>query len=145
MPSSHASLCRRGVRLTGGIGAVAEPLMVIALLPSGTWIKRDSASGRRRPRRDLGDVGTERTMRWREADALLESGAESRPSSPSLLAAQEPKWRTRTVGIWGIRREVTTPNTRRFKGYFLSRLLERFPFLVECWYWAGSYLYKLSL
>jgi len=78
-------------------------------------------------------------------DALIEGDIESRSASPSLLATQEPKWRTRTIGVWGVRKEVTTPNTRRFKGYFLSRLLETFPFLVECWYWALIYwVYQLG-
>ena len=69
----------------------------------------------------------------------LDEDVESRSASPSLLGDQEPRWRMRTIGVWGVRKEVTTPNTRRFKGYLLSRLLERFPFLVECWYWALIY------
>ena len=121
----------------GGIGAIAEPLVVITLLFCGTWINRHFDPGRkRRPggsRRASGDATA------READALTEEDLEARSSSPSLLVSREPKWRTRTIGAWGARMEVTTPNTKRFKGYFLSRLLERFPFLVECWYWALIY------
>lgn len=126
----------------GGIGAVAEPLVVIALLIGGTWINRDSNPGRRRRPRDVRriseDGATERYDRG-ETAALMEEDVESRSSSPSLLATQEPKWRKRTLAAWGFSKEVVTPNTRRFKGYFLSRLLERFPFLVECWYWALIY------
>jgi hypothetical protein len=127
----------------GGIGAVAEPLVVIALLVCGTWINRDFSPGRRRSRhrrKDFGDdVETGEMVRSRQVEALLELDGESRSSSPSLLATHEPRWRKRRVGVWGITREVTTPDTRRFRGYFLSRLLERFPFLVECWYWALIY------
>lgn len=119
----------------GGIGAVAEPLVVIALLIGGTWINRDFEPGRRRPQGHTRRVSD---------DASVEEG-DSRSSSPSLLASQEPEWRTRTIGVWGLNKEVTTPNTRRFKGYFLSRLLERFPFLVECWYWALIYWVGLLL
>ena len=32
-----------------------------------------------------------------------------------------------------------SPNTKRFQDYFLSRLLKKFPFLVEAWYWALIY------
>lgn len=75
----------------------------------------------------------------------LEEDGEPRSTSPSLLVTQEPKWRTRVLGAWGVRKEVTTPNSRQFKGYFFSRLLERFPFLVECWYWALIYwVYQLG-
>lgn len=120
----------------GGIGAVAEPLVVIFLLFGGTWINRDVDPGRSRRR--------PRDVRRVSADGYTTSGdqeedLESRSASPSLLVTQEPKWRTRKLGVWGLEKDVTTPNTRRFKGYFLSRLLERFPFLVECWYWALIY------
>jgi hypothetical protein len=131
-----------------GIGAVAEPLVVITLLIGGTWINRDSEPGRRRndrrpdaARRISGDdveAGI-RSASPDSADGLLEHVDSHRSMSPSLLAAQESKWRKRQIGIFGYKKEVTTPNTRRFRGNLLSRLLERFPFLVECWYWALIY------
>ncbi|KAN0093485.1 hypothetical protein V8E51_016669 [Hyaloscypha variabilis] len=128
----------------GGIGAVAEPLVVVALLVGGTWINRDFAPGRRRSWRRPGDgrrVSAELGLGGEDVDVDLEV----RSTSPSLLGEQEPRWRMRTLGAWGVRREVVTPNTRRFRGYFLSRLLERFPFLVECWYWALIYwVYQLG-
>ncbi|CZR55643.1 related to integral membrane protein [Phialocephala subalpina] len=125
----------------GGIGAVAEPLVVIALLIGGTWINRDFEPGRRRRPHDVRRISGDGMARYRD----VEEDAEPRSTSPSLLVTQEPKWRTRTLGAWGVRKEVTTPNTRQFKGYFLSRLLERFPFLVECWYWALIYwVYQLG-
>jgi hypothetical protein len=122
----------------GGIGAVTEPLVVIALLVGGTWINRDFNPGRRRRPRDI-RRGSDDARVHGETTALTEDDIESRSASPSLLGNQEPKRRTRTLEVWGMRKEVVTPNTRRFKGYFLSRLLERFPFLVECWYWALIY------
>ncbi|KUJ24669.1 uncharacterized protein LY89DRAFT_663391 [Mollisia scopiformis] len=123
----------------GGIGAVAEPLVVIALLVGGTWINRDFEPGRRRRPNDTRRISNDATYRDIEEDG------EARSTSPSLLVTQEPEWRTRTLGAWGIKKEVTTPNTRRFRGYFLSRLLEKFPFLVECWYWALIYwVYQLG-
>jgi len=118
----------------GGIGAVAEPLVVVALLVGGTWINRDFAPGRRRRPRDVRRVSGDARIGEVEGEVV-----ESRSASPSLLGDQEPMWRMRTIGAWGLRKEVVTPNTRRFKGYFLSQLLERFPFLVECWYWTLIY------
>jgi hypothetical protein len=43
----------------------------------------------------------------------------------------------------GMKKEVVSPNTRRFQDYFLSRLLKKFPFLVEAWYWALIYWVSL--
>jgi hypothetical protein len=129
----------------GGLGAVAEPLVVIALLIGGTWINRDFNLGRSRrqptdTRRLSDEFFNRRVLESRDTvPSLLEDDVECRPISPSLLACEEPRWRTRTLGVWGVQRKVRTPNTRRFKGYILSRLLEKFPFLVECWYWALIY------
>lgn len=132
----------------GGIGAFAEPLVVVTLLIGGAWINRDHDPGRRLPKHfrrvseDDIDVeeGQTRISRTSEIDAILdEDDVEHRSSSPSLLTTSEPKWRRRKLRIWGFEKSVITPNSRRFKSYFLSRLLERFPFLVECWYWALIY------
>lgn len=131
------------------IGIVAEPLVVVALLIGGTWINRDFDPGRRRSKhvrrtsaddyKYSGDIG--KPFRAREIEHLVQydEDLESRSASPSLLVSQEPKWRRRRLGIFDMETSVVTPNTRRFKAYFLSRLLERLPFLVECWYWALIY------
>ena len=123
----------------GGIGAIAEPVVVIALLLSGTWINRDFEPGRIKWSRGNRKVPKEPRKVERSGDLNDYEDVESRATSPSMLITREPEWRKRSLKIWGIRKEVTTPNTRRFKGYFLSRLLQRFPFLVECWYWALIY------
>ena len=128
----------------GGIGAIAEPLVVVTLLIGGTWINRNTDALRIRARRHLrrGSNDAEEGItdqRPTSSDGLLISADGYRSSSPSLLVSQEPTWRKRRVGVLGFKKEATTPNTRRFKGYVLSRVLERFPFLVECWYWALIY------
>lgn len=126
----------------GGIGAIAEPLVVVVLLFGGAWINRDFNPGlRRRPRetRRFSEDDLEDGREWtRESEGLMET-LDARSSSPSLLPEQEPAYRRRTLKAFGRQKQVTTPNTRRFKGYFLSRLLEKFPFLVECWYWFLIY------
>ena len=127
----------------GGIGAFAEPLVVVVLLFGGAWINRDFNPGLRLLSRDSrrfseDDIenGSERS---REVEGLIGSLDSSRSSSPSLLPNQEPEYRIRTLKAFGKQTKVTTPNTKRFKGYFLSRLLQKFPFLVECWYWFLIY------
>jgi len=149
----------------GGIGAIAEPLVVIALLCSGTWINRDPESGR------IGNqqssyrrhISSERSSKNEDLEAaksptscaglLSDEDGDSdfdgvlkrRSTSPSLLSDQEPKWRKRTIGAFGWSKQVVTPNTRRFKGTFISRLLEKYPFLVEVWYWGLIYWVRSSL
>ena len=136
-----------------GAGAFIEPLVVVSLLFGGTWVNRNTQyrifgrqtySQPNSPRSSSpysdsysSSSGSGRSSPIpRSSTSLLEN---QRSSSPSLLAHQEPKWRKRAVRVFGVRREVTSPNTRRFRGYFLSRLLMKFPFLVEAWYWALIY------
>ncbi|KAF2104902.1 hypothetical protein NA57DRAFT_71103 [Rhizodiscina lignyota] len=134
-----------------GVGGLVEPAVVIGLLFGGTWINRNTSYSM---------YNSSRSSRWRK-DPLdrmeddigsppppvhgLGENSGSGPSSPSLLPAQEPTWRKREVNLWGWRRELTSPNTRVFKGCLLSRLLRKFPFLVEAWYWALIYwVYQLG-
>lgn len=122
-----------------GAGAFVEPLVVITLLFGGTWVNRNAdyrLSSRKRVyrRRSSGSSSP-------DSSSSFESGRSSSSSSVSLLANvdDEPRWRKRELWILGLKKEVISPNTRRFEGYFLSRLLKKFPFLVEAWYWALIY------
>lgn len=121
-----------------GAGAFIEPLVVVTLLFGGTFVNRNTEYrlfGRRRVyRRSPRSLSP-------ESSSLSDSGRSSPSSSVSLLANvdEEPKWRKRELRVLGFSKEVTSPNTRRFQDYFLSRLLKKFPFLVEAWYWALIY------
>ena len=53
--------------------------------------------------------------------------------------------RLRKLRLFGWERDIITPNTEIHKDRFLSRVLARFPFLVEVWYWALIYWVCLSL
>lgn len=127
-----------------GAGAFIEPLVVVTLLFGGTWVNRNTRYrifDRRRarsqsPRSSSPDSIESGRSSPRSSSSLLD---DNRASSPSLLTPQEPKWRRREIRVLGFRKEVVSPNTRRFQGYFLSRLLKKFPFLVEAWYWALIY------
>ena len=146
-----------------GLGGLIEPLVVVMLLFGGTWINRNKAYRLSRRRHSRNTIKTFVDVRCSSPDSL-ESGQSSpvttdgllsdpsyssyssyssddgvQCSSPSLLTRQEARWRKREIGLLGRRRKVMTPNTRVFRGRLLSRLLRRFPFLVEAWYWALIY------
>ncbi|KIX94687.1 uncharacterized protein Z520_09733 [Fonsecaea multimorphosa CBS 102226] len=144
----------------GGAGAFLEPLAVIVLLFGGAWINRapDSFSFSRGPLTfsseedddtDVPDLPLARAVDA-DADADVENQHISRSKrslSPSLLPSQEDKWRERElkIPVWGYRRVIQTPNTAVFRHRLLSRILHKFPFLVEAWYWALIYwVYQLG-
>ncbi|GIJ90735.1 hypothetical protein Asppvi_009697 [Aspergillus pseudoviridinutans] len=127
-----------------GAGAILEPLVVIVLLFGGTWINRSTAafSSVRRVRR------SSTSTRACSPDSL-ESGLSSpaskdallneRSLSPTLVQFDDARWRKRQIRILSCTFEVKSPDTAVFQDRLLSRLLRKFPFLVECWYWALVY------
>ncbi|PGH09593.1 hypothetical protein AJ79_05649 [Helicocarpus griseus UAMH5409] len=141
-----------------GLGAFLEPLVVATLLIGGTWINRLDTShfhtrhaGRRSSKSsdEFSDKALERleegmSSAYSASNSLLPVPT-SRSLSPSLLLDQECSWRTRQVGLWVWKKEIITPNTAKFRNRPISRILRRFPFLVECWYWALVYwTYQLA-
>ena len=56
-------------------------------------------------------------------------------STPQLASKQRPK-RRRCLGV-----ALHTPNTSRFSDNIHSRLLQKFPFLIEMFYWIITYLF----
>ncbi|KAL4888657.1 hypothetical protein BDV59DRAFT_210992 [Aspergillus ambiguus] len=136
-----------------GAGVILEPLIVIVLLLGGTWINRTTGSLAAPPCHESDSVHPYRDS----SPDPIESGLQTptvkdnllsrRPFSPSLIQLeQEPsKWRKRQIGIFSRTSDVTSPNTLVFQNRFLSRLLQKLPFLVECWYWALVYwIYQLG-
>ncbi|KAF6793746.1 integral membrane protein [Colletotrichum sojae] len=134
-----------------GIGAVAEPLVVITLLFGGTWFNRNTGSANAydnlgwKGSADFDDGEHKRSDDRRSSgnstpdseDSLLSLGAWS--SSSTLAPHEEPPRRMRRIKFFGYQRLVSSPNTRVFKDRLLSRVLRKFPFLVEAWYWALIY------
>jgi hypothetical protein len=124
-----------------GAGAFIEPLVVVTLLFGGTWVNRNTEYRLFNRRR----IYTH-SPRSSSPSSSIESGRSSLSSSVSLLSQDdEPKWRVREINIMGFKKEVVSPNTRQFQDYFLSRVLKKFPFLVEAWYWALIYWVNISL
>lgn len=123
------------------IGAFIEPLVVISLLFGGVYVNRNTnykLSTRYHPGRDEKDIGNS----W----VVISAGSGSPGPRDDLTEKgfpssypQESRWRTRDIGIWDTKWQVKSPNTQVFRDYFLSRLLIKFPFLVEVWYWALIY------
>lgn len=120
-----------------GAGAYLEPLVVVTLLFGGAWINRarDNTFSPNRARWQTSASNPDED--FDAEDAILTPS--KRSLSPSLLPAQESKWRDREIEFLGYRRIVETPNTAIFRNRLLSRLLHKFPFLVEAWYWALIY------
>ena len=126
--------------------AFLEPLIVVSLLTGGTIINRNKrasvSASFQRSRGTFGDPFDHRLERGisrsSSSDALYKS-SDSGLTSPSLLPDIESRWRRREVGLLSWRKSVTCPNTRVYRGSILSRILRRFPFLVEAWYWALIY------
>ncbi|KAF1946901.1 hypothetical protein EJ02DRAFT_418245 [Clathrospora elynae] len=69
-------------------------------------------------------------------DRLLPSDRDSEHEEDMTTKnANSPK--VRRVGCW----KVTTPNTSRFRNNIHSRVLQRFPFLIEMFYWIINYAF----
>lgn len=120
-----------------GAGAFIEPGVVLALLFGGTWVNRTHAS--KKSNRQPYHSG-----KREDSPSGLESGASSPTQETDNLLAQPTKlqedgWRRREFRIFGWTKEVRTPDTQAFEDRLLSRLLFKFPFLVEVWYWALVY------
>lgn len=127
-----------------GVGAVLEPLIVIALLFGGAWINRAtdysfSSSDARWQNEKTDSRGSESGKSIYDVPGMKPLSSKNRSLSPSLLPSQVNPWRQRELRLFGYSRMIDTPNTAVFRNRFLSRLLRKFPFLVEAWYWALIY------
>jgi hypothetical protein len=125
-----------------GAGAFLEPVVVVVLLFGGAWINRVtdiSFSTKKSQWQNYDPFGkANATFQSHQTKGELADGKQRSPSH-SLLPSQESSWRERDIRILGLQRRVASPDTAVFQNRLLSRLLRKFPFLVECWYWALIY------
>ena len=139
-----------------------EPLIVVSFLTFGTIVNRNKSatfSGRttysgslpapwehlKYPKDpEFDDVESARPSHEHDRALLGTPLSRASSSSGATLAddgvprAPSP-WRQRKLKFMSWEREVTTPNTEVFINRFLSRVLQRLPFLAEVWYWALIY------
>ena len=122
------------------VGAYLEPVVVVILLFGGAYINRsrDPSSARRGPRGQAA-VGHSKDDNVRPSSPVVEADDRRKSLSPSHGPSQVSSWRKRELVLLKWKKTVSTPNTAIFRGRLLSRLLHKFPFLVEAWYWALIY------
>ncbi|KAK4151887.1 PAP2 superfamily-domain-containing protein [Chaetomidium leptoderma] len=149
------------------VGAFLEPAVVVSLLAFGTIVNRNrslAAISRSRltssrpepwqhlkytpdPEKEDVEIGKakddERTLL--PSTLSRSSSSSSNTLTEDVSSKTTSKWRQRRLRFMNWEREVTIPNTEIFRDRFLSRVLQRFPFLVEVWYWALIYwVYQLG-
>ncbi|KAF1345932.1 integral membrane protein [Delphinella strobiligena] len=126
-----------------GVGAFIEPFVVLSLLSLGTWLNRTSSSTPL-SMRPYHSSKREDSPNGPESGATSPSGeAHNLLKEPASTEHVQSSWRRRDF-CFGLK-QVWTPDTKVFESRFLSRLLFRFPFLVEVWYWALVYwVYQLG-
>lgn len=65
------------------------------------------------------------------------SSQDSDRSDMGVMRADQPPKRRRILGLW----TVKTPNSSRFANHLHSRILQKYPFLIEMFYWIITYLF----
>ncbi|KAF4120773.1 integral membrane protein [Geosmithia morbida] len=127
--------------------ALLEPLVVVTLLFGGSYFNRNkdydffkgkSTITRHNASHKKDDDHLKRSSSPDGSDSDTNSWSGSSLNA-SLAPHEVPTLRRRKVQFFGYRRVVTTPNTLVFKDRLLSRVLQKFPFLAEAWYWALIY------
>ncbi|KAF5123370.1 hypothetical protein E5D57_011283 [Metarhizium anisopliae] len=129
------------------VGAFVEPLVVVALLFGGAWFNRNKEYDFREGRAAWESIdGTcKRSDEFCQPSSSQESLLSADDKHPSPSINDVPTLRRRKIQLFGYNKTVASPNTLVFKHRFLSRVLQKFPFLVEAWYWALIYwVYQLG-
>lgn len=131
--------------MTSSISWLLEPALIACLLLGGTAANRRRKCGQSRlslgsPRDDKAVSDFEDGTSSEDEDSVYAYDAV--PSSSDFSTAglrDRQSWRTRNIGLFGWKRSIATPDTRQYRGCFMSRMLNRYPFLVEAWYWFLIY------
>lgn len=121
------------------ISAFVEPAIVLALLIGGTIINRDKTNvgcfdgsiGRNPQDKPSSSL-------WR-SNATGESIGPGRRKNQNIPFEEQSVYRTRELRLLAWRTTVVTRNTWIFRDAWLSKILLKFPFLIEVVYWALVY------
>lgn len=124
-----------------GVGAFLEPLVVVTLLFGGAYFNRNKDysfwEGKSGWAGDKSHKKSDDINGNKKRSSSADSWSSS--STPTLAPHEQPTLRRRKLQVLGYKKILTTPNTLVFKDRFLSRVLQKFPFLAEAWYWALLY------
>lgn len=123
-----------------GVGSFLEPLVVVSLLFGGSYFNRNKDYSISTGKSGWASKKSDDFGRKQSSDSLM-SGWSS--PSPGLVVNEQPTLRRRKLQLFGYKRIVTTPNTLIFKDRLVSRILQKFPFLVEAWYWFQIYWVRI--
>ncbi|RAK76477.1 phosphatase PAP2 family protein [Aspergillus fijiensis CBS 313.89] len=118
-----------------------EPIIVVSIMLSSLYFnrRRDFSIFGKNNNRDLGSSHP-LYMKDEEANDSIDNLSEGEingqfQSGPGVGNNYPPKRRN---CLWFT---VKTPNSSRFARHFHSRILQKFPFLVEMFYWVMNYLF----
>lgn len=117
----------------------AEPVMVVSILFGAMVLTRRRGyritGGRPGPYVSTLDTDPSTSQ---STDELLSYESDNDDDRQSAFAQEKRLPKTRTCcGM----KTVQTPNTSRFKNNLHSRILQRFPFLIEMFYWVINYAF----
>ena len=127
------------------ISWLLEPALIVCLLLGGTVANRRRRCGQSRlslgsPRYETVISDLEDALSSEDEDCVSANDAAPPSSDFSTISLRDRQsWRTRNIGIFGWKRSIATPDTRQYRGYLMSRMLYRYPFLIEAWYWFLIY------
>ncbi|KAI9815553.1 MAG: hypothetical protein M1827_002687 [Pycnora praestabilis] len=120
----------------------AEPLIVASILVTSMILTRRRGF-RILDRRSRGyyDSILDEPESNRSSDELLSYDSDNNDDAQDPLAASKYQLKQRNwCGLI-----VHTPNTSQFEGHIHSRVFQKFPFLIEMFYWVITYLfYRLT-
>ncbi|KAK8207363.1 PAP2 superfamily-domain-containing protein [Phyllosticta capitalensis] len=116
----------------------AEPLMVASILFGAMYMTRRRDYSIFRKSRNRKTILDDEPGSDVSSDSLLHYDSENEDDAQDPIAASKhlPKQRKCCFGF-----VVQTPNTSRFKNNIHSRILQKFPFLIEMFYWIINYAF----
>ncbi|KAM5344135.1 hypothetical protein ACJ41O_012672 [Fusarium nematophilum] len=123
--------------------AVFEPFMIVGIMIASCYVNRLRGYSISLPsKQDQGLLGRPELEPLEEEDLFDDDSDQERlslfPASPAT-ATHPSKKRTCCGTV------VYTPNSSRYANYPHSRFIQKFPFLVEMFYWAVNLLFYVSV
>ncbi|KAF5707635.1 hypothetical protein LB506_011145 [Fusarium annulatum] len=121
--------------------AVVEPIFIVGVMIASCYFNRlrnfsiipSSKSA------DQGLLGQSKLEPWDEEDVHDETERLNLADAASPTDTHPPKKRTCCGTV------VHTPNSSRYAKYYHSRFIQKFPFLVEMFYWAVNLLFYVGV